>query len=49
MGTTKLTAGQLPEGAGGRGDPEVARASVEDDIKGLSWGPDVDGSIILGL
>ena len=44
-----LTAGKLEGGAGGGGHPEVAGASVEDDVEALARGPQLDGAIVLGL
>ena len=44
-----LTAGKLKGGAGGGGHPEVAGASVEDDVEALARGPQLDGAIVLGL
>ena len=44
-----LTAGKLEGRAGGGGHPEVAGASVEDDVEALARGPQLDGAIVLGL
>ena len=44
-----LTAGKLKGGAGGGGHPEVAGASVEDDVEALARGSQLDGAIVLGL
>ena len=40
-------AGQLPPGAGGRGDPEVGRARVEDDGELLGRGAEADLAVVL--
>ena len=45
----QLTAGQLPNGAGLRGHPQVAGSCVKNDIEGLSWCAKLNGPIILGL
>ena len=47
--TLSLTAGKLEGRAGGGGHPEVAGASVEDDVEALARGPQLDGAIVLGL
>lgn len=44
-----LTASDLEKSAGGRGDPKVARAGVENHVEALARSPDFDGAVILGL
>ena len=44
-----LTAGNLPDRTSSGGNPEVARASVEDHIEGLARSPQFNRSVILSL
>merc|ERR1711872_248883 len=40
------SAGNLPDGTLLRGDPQVARAGVEDDLESLGRCADFDGSVV---